>query len=65
MTVMFAGCTSLKTVEVDFTTWDRDRTSDWLLGTSENGTLIGPAELGLPSNREDSTLPSGWSFQAK
>lgn len=61
---MFMNCSSLKSVEVNFTAWpDTLYTSSWLQGTSVTGEFIKPTSL--PEVRGDSNIPNGWTITNK
>jgi hypothetical protein len=42
---MFNGCFSLNKIEVGFTSWKQNITTDWLANVSEEGIFICPEEL--------------------
>lgn len=62
---MFSGCSSLSEVEVSFSSWHSDATTNWLSNVSATGTFKCPTELGTGSTitRDASHCPNGWTVE--
>ena len=63
---MYSGCTSLNSVEVDFTSWptggfgSTGGLANWLQNTASMGTFTCPSGLSM-ANRGSSFVPSNWT----
>ena len=44
-------------------TWDTNKTQFWLSGVASTGVLYKPSTLTIPTNYNNSGLPSGWTTQ--
>lgn len=58
----FNGCTSLKYIDVNFTSWGdskRDGTTNWVTNVAANGIFVKPS--GLPLTADNSHIPTGWT----
>jgi hypothetical protein len=61
---MFYKCTSLKSIEVDFTEWDYSNTLEWVFWVhSEDGIFICPQKL--PDERGETYIPEEWTIVRK
>ena len=66
---MFYGCTSLNSINVNFSSWDipgvsyASATYDWVYNVSSSGTFTCPA--GLPEEFGSDRIPSGWTVVRK
>ena len=62
---MFRNCTSLSSLEVDFTAWPTyaNATETWLSGVAATGTFTCPDVL--PEIYDASHIPSGWTVVKK
>ena len=62
---MFQGCTSLANVNVGFTSWNGNSTTNWLSGVASTGEFICPTALGTDSTiaRGVSNCPTGWTVK--
>ena len=67
---MFSGCTSLNSINVNFSAWNppdatyaSGATYDWVYNVSSSGTFTCPA--GLPEEFGSDRIPSGWTVVRK
>lgn len=61
---MFDGCTSLNNIIVDFIDWNTSSlaTNYWLRNVYETGNFYCPINLPEPNQRNESTIPAGWTI---
>jgi surface protein len=60
---MFQDCTSLNSINVNFTDWNIYATIEWLKGVSRSGIFTCPE--GLPISRGSDGIPIFWSVVHK
>ena len=64
---MFAGCSKLSSIEVDFDSWDlydyQNATYGWVSGVASTGTFKKPTAL--TTTRGVSYIPTNWSIVNK
>jgi len=62
---MFDGCSSLNSIKVGFSDWQRDPslsvdpTENWVNGVAASGTFT--CSSGLTQTKDSSHIPSGWT----
>ena len=57
---MFSDCNKLTSINVNFSAWNpSNATTNWLAEVASSGTFTCPAAL--PDNRNENSIPVGWT----
>ena len=57
---MFNGCTKLNYIKVNFSSWIKYTTDNWVTGVSSTGVFNAPSDL--PNIFGNSNIPTGWTI---